>query len=121
MDEFNLTNEKKITQKEWREFEAFKEKYQENESTRNLLLQNINDNLRNLLKQNQDINDTLSGGIRSANITEYRNTYVFNDWGNCDATYPFIMNFELLDNMTKLVECKVSFKIRNFNIGVKDI
>jgi len=71
--------------------------------------------------QLQEILDTLEGRIRSANITEYRNTMVFNDWGNCDATYPFIMDFELLDNMTKLVECKVSFKIRNFNIGVKDI
>ena len=69
----------------------------------------------------QEIKDMLEGRIRSANITEYRNTMVFNDWGNCDATYPFIMDFELLDNMTKLVECKVTFKIRNFNIGVKDI
>jgi len=69
----------------------------------------------------QEIKDMLEGRIRSANIVEYRNTMVFNDWGNCDANYPFIMDFELLENMTKLVECKVSFKIRNFNIGVKDI
>jgi len=69
----------------------------------------------------QEIKDMLEGRIRSANIVEYRNTMVFNDWGNCDSTYPFIMDFELLENMTKLVECKVSFKIRNFNIGVKDI
>jgi len=71
--------------------------------------------------QLQEILDTLEGRIRSANITEYRNTMVFNDWGNCDSTYPFIMDFELLDNMTKLVECKVTFKIRNFSVGVKDI
>ena len=69
----------------------------------------------------QEIKDIMEGGIKSANITEYRNTMVFNDWGNCDSTYPFIMDFELLENMTKLVECKVTFKIRNFNIGVKDI
>ncbi|HDK27143.1 MAG TPA: hypothetical protein ENG48_08670 [Candidatus Atribacteria bacterium] len=69
----------------------------------------------------QEIKDLLEGRIRSANIVEYRNTMVFNDWGNCDATYPFIMDFELLENMTKLVECKVTFKIRNFNIGVKNI
>jgi len=83
------------------------------------------DQLKNDLKitkfQLQAINDQLEGRIRSANITEYRNTMVFNDWGNCDSTYPFIMDFELLENMTKLVECKVSFKIRNFNTGVKDI
>ena len=69
----------------------------------------------------QEIKDMLEGRIRSANITEYRNTMVFNDWGILDSTYPFIMDFELLENMNKLVECKVTFKIRNFNIGVKDI
>lgn len=69
----------------------------------------------------QEMTDMLEGRIRSANIVEYRNTMVFNDWGVLDATYPFIMDFELLENMTKLVECKVTFKIRNFNIGVKDI
>jgi len=71
--------------------------------------------------QLQELTDLMEGRIKSANITEYRNTVVFNDWGNCDATYPFIMDFELIENMTKLVECKVTFKIRNFNIGVKDI
>jgi len=121
MAEFNLTNEKKITQKEWEEFRAFKEDYQENESTRNLLLQNINDTLRNLLLQNQDINDTLSGRIRSANITEYRNTYIFNSYGILDADHDLILDFELVDEMTKLVECKVSFWIRPFISGVKDI
>jgi len=99
MDDFNLTNEKKITQKEWEEFQAFKKEYQENESTRNLLLQNIN--------------DTLSGRIRSSNIIEYRNTYIFNGIANLDSTYPYIIDFELIDEMTKLVECKVSFKKRN--------
>lgn len=69
----------------------------------------------------QSILDQLEGRIRSANIIEYRNTMVFNDWGNCDATYPFIMDFELVDEMTKLVECKVTFKARPFNVGVKDI
>ena len=69
----------------------------------------------------QELTDLLEGRIKSNNITEYRNTMVFNDWGILDSTYSFIMDFELLENMTKLVECKVTFKIRNFNIGVKDI
>jgi len=69
----------------------------------------------------QEIKDMLEGRICSANIVEYRNTMVFNDWGNCDSTYPFIMDFELIEEMTKLVECKVTFKIRPFSIGVKDI
>ena len=69
----------------------------------------------------QEIKDLLEGRIRSSNIVEYRNTMIFNDWGNCDATYPFIIDFELVDERTKLVECKVTFRIRNFNVGVKDI
>jgi len=76
-------------------------------------------NSQRILKfQLQEILDTLEGRIRSANIVEYRNTMVFNDWGILDSTYPFIMDFELLENMTKLVECKVSFKIRSFSVGV---
>jgi len=96
-----------ISRKQWEEFQQFKREYEENESTRNFLLQHLN--------------DLLEGRIRSANIVEYRNTMIFNDWGNCDATYPFIMDFELVEEMTKLVECKVTFKIRNFSVGVKDI
>jgi len=69
----------------------------------------------------QEMTDLLEGQISSANIVEYRNTVVFNDWGNCDSSYPFIMDFELDENMNKLVECKITFKIRNFNIGVTDI
>ena len=84
-------------------------------------IEQLQGDMRILKFQMQGIQDTLEGRIKSANITEYRNTMVFNDWGNCDATYPFIMDFELIENMTKLVQCKVTFKIRNFNIGVKDI
>ncbi|MBA7582092.1 hypothetical protein ES708_24012 [subsurface metagenome] len=54
-------------------------------------------------------------------MVEYRNTYVFNNHGVLDSTHDMIMNFELIDEMTKLVECKVSFKVENFASGVKDI
>lgn len=84
-------------------------------------LEQIQKDLKITKFQLQEILDILEGRIRSANIIEYRNTMVFNDWGILDANYPFIMDFELLENMTKLVECKVTFKVRNFNIGVKDI
>jgi len=84
-------------------------------------IEQLKNDLRIIKFKMQEMTDLMEGRIRSANITEYRNTMVFNDWGNCDATYPFIMDFELVDEMTKLVECKVTFKIRNFNIGVKDI
>jgi len=84
-------------------------------------LDQLKNDLRIVKFKMQEMTDLMEGRIRSANIVEYRNTMVFNDWGTLDATYPFIMDFELLENMTKLVECKVTFKIRNFNIGVKDI
>lgn len=84
-------------------------------------LETLQNDLRIVKFKMQQMTDLMEGRIRSANITEYRNTMVFNDWGNCDSNKPFIMDFELLENMTKLVECKVSFKIRNFNIGVTDI
>ena len=84
-------------------------------------LDQLKNDLRIVKFKMQEMTDLMEGRIRPANIVEYRNTMVFNDWGNCDATYPFIMDFELLENMTKLVECKVSFKIRNFSSGVKNI
>ena len=75
----------------------------------------LKDDLRIVKFQLQAINDQLEGRIKSSNVIEYRNTMIFNDWGNCDSTYPFIMDFELISEMTKLVECKISFKIRNFS------
>jgi len=78
----------------------------------------LKDDLRIVKFQLQAINDQLEGRIKSSNVIEYRNTMIFNDWGNCDSTYPFIMDFELIGEMTKLVECKVSFKIRNFSSPV---
>ena len=84
-------------------------------------LDQLKDDLRIVKFKMQEMVDLMEGRIRSANIVEYRNTMVFNDWGILDSTYPFIMDFELIENMTKLVECKVTFKIRNFSIGVKCI
>lgn len=84
-------------------------------------IEQLQNDLRIIKFKMQEMTDLMEGRIKSANIIEYRNTMVFNDWGNCDATYPFIMDFELIENMTKLVQCKVTFKIRNFNIGVKGI
>ena len=62
----------------------------------------------------QELLDELEGRLRSANLIEYRDVYVFNDVGNLDPTYPLIMNFELIEGMTKLIECKVSFIKRNY-------
>jgi len=81
-------------------------------------LDQLKKDLRIVKFQLQAINDQLEGRIKSSNVIEYRNTMIFNDWGNCDSTYPFIMDFELISEMTKLVECKVSFKIRNFSSPV---
>ena len=84
-------------------------------------LEQLQKDLKIIKFKMQEMTDLMEGRIRSANIVEYRNTMVFNDWGILDSTYPFIMDFELLENMTKLVECKVTFKIRNFNVGVSGL
>lgn len=77
------------------------------------------DNIKRIKLQLQEIEDILNGRIKSSNIIEYRDNYVFNESWFLDASYPFIMDFELITDMTKLVQCKVSFKIRNFSSGVK--
>ncbi len=71
--------------------------------------------------QLQEIKDILEGQVRSTNMVEYRNTYSEYDWGNLDSNYDFIMDFTLIEEMTKLVKCTVTFKIRPYSSGVKDI
>lgn len=100
MEEFKLTNEKKITLKEWEEFKAFKEEYQENEAKRNLLL--------------QQQNDILAGGIRSANIKVFPAVYVINASDSLDSSYPFLVPFNIISEMTKIVSIKLSFWFLNF-------
>ena len=89
-----------------------------NSNISNLELDQLKEDLRIVKFKLQEILDQLEGRIKSSNLIEDRDIYVFNDNGNLDATYPFIMDFELVKGMTKLVECKVSFKIRNFNSPV---
>jgi len=78
----------------------------------------LKEDLRIVKFKLQELLDMLEGRIRSANLIEYRDVYVFNDVGNLDATHPLIMNFELIEGMTKLIECKVSFIKRNFRSPV---
>jgi len=87
----------------------------------NLKIDQLKEDLRITKFKLQEILDQLEGRIKSSNLVEYRDIYVFNDYGILDANYPLIMDFELVKGMTKLVECKVSFKIRNFSVGVKNI
>jgi len=56
----------------------------------------------------------LAGGLRSANLKEYRNTMVFNESDSLDADNPFLMDIEVISEMTKIVSVKLSFKIKNF-------
>ena len=85
----------------------------------NLELEQLKEDLRITKFKLQEILDQLEGRIKSSNLIEYRDIYVFNDYSILDANYPFIMDFELVKGMTKLVECKVSFKIKNFRSPVK--
>lgn len=89
-----------LTQKQWKEFLSFKEEYQENETKHNLLLQ----------KQN----DILEGGIRSANLKEYRNTYIVNAQDSLDETYPLYVHFNIIPEMVKIVSIQLSFWFLNF-------
>ncbi|MBA7531864.1 hypothetical protein ES705_24088 [subsurface metagenome] len=89
-----------LTQKQWEEFQEFKEDYQENETKRNLLLQRQN--------------DILEGGIRSANLKEYRNTYVINAQDSLDSTYPMLVHFNIISGMVRIVSIKLSFWFLNF-------
>jgi len=84
-----------INRKQWEEFQKFKDEYKEDKGKTNLLLQNIN--------------DTIRGGLRSANIKEYRNTYVINAQDSLDASYPMYVHFNIISEMTKIVSIKLSF------------
>ena len=77
-------------------------------------IETLKEDLRIVKFKLQELLDELEGRLRSANLIEYRDVYVFNDVGNLDPTYPLIMNFELIEGMTKLIECKVSFIKRNY-------
>ena len=64
--------------------------------------------------QLQEINDTLQGGLRSANMKEYRNTYVINAQDSLDANYPLYVHFNIIPEMVKIVSINVSFWFLNF-------
>jgi len=78
----------------------------------------LQNDLRIVKFKMQEMTDLMEGRIKSANLVEYRDVYVFNDTGNLDATHPLIMNFELIEGITKLIECKVSFIKRNYRSPV---
>ena len=83
-----------------------------------LELEKLKEDLRIVKFKLQEILDELEGKRKASNVVEYRDVYVYNDVGNLDATHDFIMDFELVDNMTKLVDCRVSFRTRNYSSPV---
>ena len=64
--------------------------------------------------QLQQINDTIRGGLRSANLVEYRNTYVINAQDSLDASYPMYIHFNIIPEMVKIVSITISFWFLNF-------
>ena len=68
-------------------------------------------NLKLLLQRN---NDLLEGGLRSNNVTGFRNTYVINSSDSLDDTYPLDVHFNIENEMTKIVSIKLSFWIKPF-------
>lgn len=70
--------------------------------------------IRNLKLLLQTNNDLLEGGLRSNNITNFRNTYVINSSDSLDVTYPLDVYFNIENEMTKIVSIKLSFWIMPF-------
>lgn len=82
---------------------------------RELGLENINlEDINRIKFQLQKLNDTIKGGIRSANLKEYRNTYVINAQDSLDASYPMYTHFNIISEITKIVSIKLSFWFLNF-------
>jgi len=80
-----------------------------------LELEQIKEDLRITKFKLQEILDELEGKRKASNVVEYRDVYVYNDWGILDGSHDLIMDFELVENMTKLVGCWVSFRTRNYS------
>jgi len=64
--------------------------------------------------QLQEINDAIRGGLRSANLKEYRNTYVINAQDSLDASFPMYVHFNIIPEMVKIVSINISFWFQNF-------
>jgi len=78
-------------------------------------LENIKPEDINRIKlQLQSIDDAIRGGLRSANLKEYRNTYVINAQDSLDATYPMYVHFNIIPEMVKIVSIQISFWFQNF-------
>ena len=86
------------------------------ENIENLLgLENIKpEDIGKIRLQLQEINDAIRGGLRSANLKEYRNTYVINAQDSLDASYPMYVHFNIIPEMVKIVSINVSFWFQNF-------
>ena len=59
----------------------------------------------------QEIKDTLEGGIRSANTSEFRNVSTIYCQDSLDDSYPLYVHFNITSEMVKIVSVKVSFWI----------
>lgn len=82
---------------------------------RELGLENLDpEDIDRIKLQLQQINDTIQGGLRSANLAEYRNTYVINAQDSLDATYPMYVHFNIISEMVKIVSIKLSFWLLPF-------
>ena len=87
---------------------------------RELGLENLGpEDIDRIKLQLQTLNDTIQGGIRSANLKEYRNTYVINAQDSLDGDLPMYMHFNIIPEMTKIVSIQLSFWFLNFRAYAK--
>ena len=82
---------------------------------RELGLENIDlEDIDRIKFQLQQINDTISGGLRSANFKVFPTAYVINAQDSLDETYPLYVHFFIIPEMVKIVSIKLSFWLLNF-------
>ena len=72
------------------------------------------EDFNNIALQLQKNNDILQSGLKSCNVSEFRNTYVINAQDSLDDTYSMYVHFNIIDEMTKIVSVKLSFWLLPF-------
>jgi len=95
----------KISQAQWKEVQEFMNEHKEGGLARNILLQKLD--------------DTISGGLRSANFKVFPAVYVINAEDSLDENFPFYVHFNIIPEMTKIVSIQLSFWFLNFRAYAK--
>jgi len=87
---------------------------------RGLGLENLDpEDIDRIKLQLQQINDTIQGGLRSANFKVFPAVYVINAEDSLDENFPFYVHFNIIPEMVKIVSIQLSFWFLNFRAYAK--